>query len=116
MIRSRRSVSYTGKRRTTSKLEKIKRKMILLVKQYCRENGINYNERYSDPESALFVWIQEAAENMVDYYKYTQWSDITDFEETVRSFMVGVYEYLDYDNNLDDYVDARGMRPMDFWR
>lgn len=105
MIRSRRSVSYTGKRRTTSKLEKIKRKMILLVKEYCREHGIRYNERY--PTEALLNFIQEAAEEMVDYYKYTQWSDITDFEETVLSFMGAVYGYLDWDNHLGDYQDER---------
>ena len=52
-------------------------------------------------------FIQEAAEEMVDYYKYTQWSDITDFEETVLSFMGAVYGYLDWDNNLGDYQDER---------
>lgn len=114
----RRSMSYTGKRGT--KLDKIKRKMILFVIEYLQDKGIDYYARYEnehDPVSRqnLYRYVQEAAEYMLDNLRHTQWSDVTmsyeikpmqwsdvimDFDNIVMSYMNNIFEFINDDNGI----------------
>ena len=114
----RRSISYTGKRGT--KLDKIRRKMILFAIEYCQNKGIDYHGHYEnehDPVSRqnLFRYIEEAAEYMLDDLTHAQWSDVTmryeikhiqwsdvimDFDNIVMSYMNNIFEFIDEDNGI----------------
>jgi hypothetical protein len=98
--RSRRSNSYTGKRK--SKIEKIIQKMISFAKAYCFDMGIDYSTHY--PSRALLYHVHEAAQRMMEDYKYTQWSDVREhFDDNVQQYMNPILSFIDYEHSLGEF-------------